>query len=681
MIRAVRRGIIVWIIEICALILLSRLLPGLQLRDWQTAVLAIAAIGLLNALLRPILLFLTLPITLLTLGLPSLVLNALMIVLAARIVPGLSIDGWTTALWTTLWLAAMNTLFSGILALDDEDSYYQNVVEYIAKRTTSRDVGEHDGLIILEIDGLSRPSLDLAISKGYMPTMERWLASGGHRLTSWDCGVPSQTSSSQAGIMFGENFDIPGFRWYDKERQRMITSSNPVDAGEIEKRISENGGLLSRDGSSLGNMLSGDAGKSILTLSVMTSFGKNIISHSRSLYQYFFNPYNFSRAIVLMLWEIMVELWERAMQRIRNVTPRIRRGGLFWLSRAAVTILLRDLNFYTLIQDMFSGISIIYSTFIGYDTVAHTAGVNRPDSLRILRKLDKHFSRLEKVAGQTERRYHFVVLSDHGQCEGATFRQRYGLSLEQLVRRLLAGDQAVLAAVGALEANGYLHALISDALRPETRFYRAARRMLTGRGRRSLPQFEDELREISPGNERIVVCASGNLGLIYFADFEERLSLERIASMHPNLIEGLVGHEGIGFVMVASEQHGPVVIGHEGICYLRSSRIEGNDPLAPFGARAADHLRRLYTFPHIGDIVVNSTYYEDTGEVAAFEELVGSHGGLGGPQTEAFLMYPSDWETGAGEIVGAPEVYRILKGWLEMLQLKATGFESAERNA
>ena len=92
--------------------------------------------------------------------------------------------------------------------------------------------------------------------------------------------------------------------------------------------------------------------------------------------------------------------------------------------------------------------------------------------------------------------------------------------------------------------------------------------------------------------------------------------------------------------------------------------VEGQDPLAPFGPNAAHHLRRTDGFEHCPDIVVNSTYWEDTDEVAAFEELVGSHGGMGGEQSYPFALAPSDWAMPAEPVVGAEDMHRYLRRWL-----------------
>jgi putative membrane protein len=138
------------------------------------------------------------------------------------------------------------------------------------------------------------------------------------------------------------------------------------------------------------------------------------------------------------------------------------------------------------------------------------------------------------------------------------------------------------------------------------------------------------------------------------------------------LLDGLVQHQGVGFVMVRSEEQGPVVIGSEGRYYLDGDRSEGENPLAAFGPHAAEHLRRTDSFPDAPDILVNSFYRAETNEVAAYEELIGSHGGLGGYQTEPFLLFPAEWELATESLVGAEAVYRQLKTWLEQLHNDAS---------
>jgi len=162
----------------------------------------------------------------------------------------------------------------------------------------------------------------------------------------------------------------------------------------------------------------------------------------------------------------------------------------------------------------------------------------------------------------------------------------------------------------------------------------------------------------------VVVMASGCLGLVSFPREPGRVTLELIERRYPTLIASLHHHPGIGFVLVRSEQHGAIVIGPSGINYLDEDRVDGEDPLSSFGPNAAMHVRRTDGFPHCPDIVINSTYWRDSDEVAAFEELVGSHGGLGGTQSYPFLLHPAELQLPDEEMVGAEAVHRQLRAWL-----------------
>ena len=161
--------------------------------------------------------------------------------------------------------------------------------------------------------------------------------------------------------------------------------------------------------------------------------------------------------------------------------------------------------------------------------------------------------------------------------------------------------------------------------------------------------------------------ASGCLGLISFPREPGRVSLERLRSLHPDLLPALCRHPGVGFVLVRSERDGAVVFGPRGTRYLEDDRVEGEDPLTPFGPNAADHVRRTDSFPHCADLMINSVVDPDSGEVSAFEELVGSHGGMGGTQAFPFVMHPADLDWPEEEVVGAEAVHRMFRAWLSAL--------------
>lgn len=165
--------------------------------------------------------------------------------------------------------------------------------------------------------------------------------------------------------------------------------------------------------------------------------------------------------------------------------------------------------------------------------------------------------------------------------------------------------------------------------------------------------------------------ASGGLGLIYLPSSPERLTVEQINEAHPRLLDALAAHPGIGYVMAHSQEHGALVLGGAGQRRLSDDTIEGEDPLADFDVTAADHLRRHDGFPHCPDILVNCMYDPASEEVAPFEEFMGSHGGLGGPQTKPFAVVPAEWSEPESAIVGVEAMHGALQEWIAQSRLRA----------
>ena len=102
------------LITAVAAYLAARFIPGVTISDAKTAILVALVLGILNAFLKPILVILTIPITILTLGLFLLVINIPIIFLAARIVPGFAVDGWVAALLFSLVLAVISYILDAI---------------------------------------------------------------------------------------------------------------------------------------------------------------------------------------------------------------------------------------------------------------------------------------------------------------------------------------------------------------------------------------------------------------------------------------------------------------------------------------------------------------------------------------------------------------------------------------
>jgi uncharacterized membrane protein YvlD (DUF360 family) len=674
----VLRSAVLLCIQALVLFVLATVLPELESLSPQAAVLVAAVMALLNALLWPVLTRVALPLTIVSFGLGSLALSAGMVALAFYVV-----DGKTPSFWTDLAIAFALALITTIVAplLDfDGDARQLRVVRRRARGARGRNRSEVPGVILFEIDGLGEGVLREAIRDGHAPTIARWLADGSHRVLGWECDLSSQTGASQAGLLLGSNWDMPAFRWYEKESGRTMVSNHPADAAEIERRRSTGAGLLAAEGTSRGNMFSGDAPRCTATMSVIKDRSR---SKAGDFFAYFADPYGFMRTIALSLADIAAELHAARRQR-RSSAPHVERGGLYPLIRAAIAVVMRDLNVAMLMADIVEGVPVSYATFVGYDEVAHHSGIREPDALAVLHRHDHQLARLERATEQSPRPYRLVVLSDHGQTQGAPFRQRYGETLEEVVRGALAhGDVRAPAAVD--EAWGDMGAVLADARQDPGLGGRALaratrsrsvqgtvalgpnREVLAERERGAVDGMGEGEREGGEANEEAAatVLVSGNLGLVYLPLSPERLTLEQIEAAHPALIQTLASHSGIGFVMVRSENEGALVIGASGSRRLADDTVEGEDPLAHFATTAAEHLRRHDRFPHCPDILVNSMYDPDANEVAPFEEFMGSHGGLGGPQSHPFAVIPAEWAEPQHPIVGVEAMHDALQEWIE----------------
>ncbi|MBQ6512164.1 phage holin family protein [Methanobrevibacter sp.] len=664
---------------------------------WYNAIIIVIALAIANSLLWPIFQKFFMKIIIFTFGIGAILINSLIFYISSYAIPGVHV-GIYGAFQVPIVMAIFTVFITNLTNTSYFDSYLKNILKYAEKRKT-RYKKRYPGVIMLEIDGLSINTLKKAIDKGFMPNLKGWLDEKSHTLKEWETDLSSQTGASQAGILHGNNKNIVAYRWVEKENNNQILVSGKLsDAPKIEERISNGNGLLV-DGISIANMFSGDSKISPLTSSKLEGLAK---IYDKTLHTIFLDANNFQRIFVLFLWDILLELKSQLVHNLKNIRPRLRRTIVYAAVRAGANVVLREAATEILTGEILTGdIDTAYSTFMGYDEVAHHSGVEDDDVWGVLKQIDQQFQSLKTAIELSERDYKLVVLSDHGQSKGATFKQRYGITLGDYVRRLLPDDLKVF-------EKKYNIDHFRDAVIPENKQIRNFKERVGNirdvfdevetiqnikegiDNRKPEIIFENEqylnLREKYSNsldyirgyesheqstkkaeNSELIVLGSGNLGLIYLTQWKQRLTYEEIVMLFPDLIPGLVKHTGIGFIMVNSINNGAMAIGQNGINYIDNEKIVGEDPLEGFGKNASRHLKRQNTFDNMPDILVNSFYDSKTDEVCAFEELIGSHGGLGGNQTKPFIVYPSEWND-PGELIGAESIYRFLKSEIENLK-------------
>jgi hypothetical protein len=534
-------------------------------------------------------------------------------------------------------LAVITTLVSSIMAIDDDAWVDRSMAAQARRRAGAATATGVPGVVFIQIDGLAKVVLERALRSGDVPTLHRWLRDGSHRVFGWETGWSSQTGVSQCGILHGSVADMPAFRWVEKSSGNVVVSNRPASAADIERQHSDGAGLLAHHGSSYGNLFTGDAERAVLTMSVIAKRKEGRLGSG--YFGYFSRPQLATRTLTDTVAEVFRERAAAWKQVRRGVEPRVSRSWTYALLRAFTTVVSRDVSVHGVLNDMFEGRATIYVDLLGYDEVSHHSGPERADTLAVLRDIDRRIGRIERSIRRAPRPYRLIVLSDHGQTQGAPFVERSGETLAALVARLCgaAASGDTDAEKGKTESSAWLH--------------RRAR------------QTVDKEKSV-PTTAAPVVLGSGSLGLVSLPGPARRLTREEIDERYPDLIPGLVAHPEIGFVLVRTAAGGSVVLGRSGYHDLVTGATVGDDPLAPFGPRAADQVREVDGYSTVADLMINSRYDEMLDEVAAFEHQVGSHGGLGGPQTHPFVLHPAELAAPTEPVLGSPALHRVLKGWL-----------------
>ncbi|MFJ9667997.1 phage holin family protein [Streptomyces sp. NPDC101219] len=671
------RSVAVWVVSTLTMLLLAGLLPDFRLRSADggsatdtavTAALGAGAFGLLSALVWPLLVRLLLLVPALVLGLLVFFLNGGLLWLALRLNP---VERGSAAPETAVVVAAVMSAVASAtgaaLAVRDDDAYRRRLYRLADRRRRSAGpCPATPGTVFLQLDGVGHDVLVDAVERGLMPTVARWLgrppgpgpapaavpapgARPTHRLTLWRTDWSSQTGATQLGILHGSNHDVPAFRWYEKERREVMVCNRPTSAAELERRAAAHAGhpgLLADDGASRGNLFGGGADQQALVLSIATRRRGPGTRSRAGYFAYFSDPANAVRTALSFVAEVVREIAQSTRSRFTGQRPRVSRGGLYPFVRAFATVVQRDVVVAAVTGDLLAGRSSVYADLVAYDEVAHHSGPTGRDTDKVLQRLDRALALIENVAEHAPRPYRIVVLSDHGQSPGETFRARYGLTLGDLVRAgcgLPVPRRARRTHSGA-EARAAVRAALRRPVEEGVEQYRPTRR------------------------DEPIALASGNLGLISFPDVPHRMTKEEIDARYPALLPTLANHPGIGFLLVRSERHGGLVLGAQGAQIPLDRLDEDPGPLAVFGPGAADVVRRTHSFPHTADIMVNSAYDPAGGEVLAFEEQIGSHGGLGGAQARPFLLSPlalTPPVPEGTELRGAEAVHRVLRRWLE----------------
>jgi len=669
--RIVVRYLLVWGVNAASLALAAALVPGLWFdtgdpRWWIAAVLLPVWFSLGILLLRPLLVLATLPLNAAALGLPTLLFNGLILYLVADLQPAFHVESLGDAFLGLILFTVINTAVSSRLGIDEVYPFFQTILKRVGTRYGPRPApGVRRGLIILQVDGLAWRSLVRAVRRGRMPALSAMMGLGTHRLRRWQAGVPSNTPVVQSGLFYGTRGAVPGYRWYDRAEDRVRAASSPSDLRVLESTVADGRTGLLAGGSCINSLLGGGAEKKLLTLSAMKGARVDPAGGERADVNLFWlNPWAYSSAVLSTGWEFLSALVWTVISRFQPRKRVIRRSLRDAAARAVGNAFLRETAFFWLEQDVARGVPVIYSNFVGYDEVAHHAGPDAGEALATLTGFDRKLQRLRRQLQRAPLDYDLVLLSDHGQSACVPFRVVAGRTLEDLVDELCGRTVPVwrLDDTEAAYVDGLLEELDTDPDQVSwlsRRSYRTLAR-LRAAGPRALPPPAAE-------DDHLIVCVSGGLAHLYQRRAPRPLGLEEVRTLYPGLVEGLVSTPGIAVVAGRDRDGRPLAVGRAGVRHLATGQVVGEtDPMAVYGDRHlwSRELARLAALDTAGDLVILADRLSERREVT-FEEQVGTHGGVGGPQNEPFLLIPSTWRVYPSDLNGPEAVHTLLKRHLE----------------
>jgi len=529
------------------------------------------------------------------------------------------------------------------------------------------------GFVIIEIDGLSYPHLQAAMNLGYAPYMQRLVQRDEFVLNPWKTGLPCNTPAAQAGIMFGNNENIPAFRWYDKVAGEVIVCKMPGTIRAIQDRISANREGILKGGSSVMNMFDGDASLSMFTLAALHR--KRFFESVRGFgffVLFILNPFRTLKMFALAIWEYLTDLVQHIRARWKKQQPRPLEWGFAFL-RVFSNVILREIQTFAVMVDIYRGVPAIYTTYYGYDELAHRYGALSKPAMHALRAIDARIRQIDNLRRRgLNRDYDLYVMSDHGMTTAIPFAHQYQQTLGEFIRECLGGRLKLNETTGAEEQGALqtiylmeeLRVIESNLLPPLTHIPRKIRQLVA---KRVLFNLDDEGVWDPLRRTDIVVRNSGSLSHVYLNVTSKQMDISEVAAFYPNLMSDLAAHEGI-WLVIGREQGQVVILSKEGSITLddgypadQEYAVEGQDPLAalPNPRETAAQLQRLARFAHSGDLLLMGSYDPAQDTVCCFEQFWACHGGVGGPQETAFLLQDSAFQWNLERVTQATEIYPL----------------------
>lgn len=465
---------------------------------------------------------------------------------------------------------------------------------------------DQPGLVLIQIDGLSRHEMQRALADGRLPFLRRLLQRESYRDHAMYSGVSSNTPVVQGELFYGIAQAIPAFCYYDHRAQRIFSMFEGVDVRVIESRLRKRGRPLLNGGSAYSNIYGGGAAECHLCMCQLGA--DDVLSSPRPVKALLSLVHIFSFARILCL--MLVELGLAIADAFRGIVHRqdLGRELKFVPARVAVCIFMRELIVMRSAMDVMRGLPIVQMNFLGYDEQAHRRGPGSRFAHWSLKGIDDAVRRVYEAAHRSTRRdYDVWIYSDHGQERVASYVDLHGEELRDAVVRVF-------------------EETFPPGERPET-VLPCTREVLT-----AVPRSRPETQ---PPDRLPLVTALGPFGCLYtFASLSD--------AQRDRYAEALVRDAGIPLLIATDADHTGQIRAWtpDGAFTLPQDADAVLGATHPARGAVTRDLLALARHADAGDFLVCG--YRSRGRCVSFARENGAHGGVSPRETGAFALLPDD---------------------------------------
>ncbi len=525
------------------------------------------------------------------------------------------------------------------------------------------------GFVIIQIDGLSFETLQLALDKGYLPNIKKYILKGKFLSKRFYSGLPSNTPNFQKQIMFGDEEPLPGFRWFDKFNKKFYTFTSPETAEVIEKSIKDKDktGIL-KGGASYYNIFSGDADRSYLTLSKIFHTNMRVRLTGLKLFLLtFINIITIFKITVLGIKEIVREIKDLLYFYFNELTHR--RFLFFPLLRVFNNVIISEYTTSAVCLEILSGTPRIYVTFNAYDEISHQRGPFHRGTLKTLKNIDSSVIKIFGFIKNSKiRKYDLYILSDHGEASSLPFYKIFHKDFKDIILKYRSHFNVVQHEYPALKSESFNITILEKikrlSLNSEIPKIFSKIDFKKGKALKILERFT---------SKQISLVSFGPVSHLYFTKFREKLNFTEINNEFPVFMLDLLTHKSIGAIGVQDGtsslllfKNGYLRIKDKKIFRMQLDREKKDDKfLKCFADEILENgllvkeIDSLINLKYSGDLIIFSNCIMDG--IINFEDQMSCHGGIGNGQTDSFLIFPMYREKNISKVESTIDLHYFFK--------------------